>query len=586
MRNSYFIIVVFTILTSSFCSNVQAQKQGRVERLYEFIARSDSDKYTRLRERLDSKSATTYKNEITLADALEKLLLAPSFNAIEPYLKSSMTIQQQDGGARVRAFCKDVNLDFNTFLHKADSTIFALLSASQEQLKDSRILLAQISEYKYNIDPDVYLAIIHLKERVQFADLQAAPDQAKCKSYFQDFNKAYNYAEVVKIYNDLLYKQACSMKNDSTILAYFNDSTLKVFYANSKEARPYLTDVQKIYDDYLFEAIRKATSPEIQKSCINAYINCPYLSGCPRKYLSEVDYTNDSIDLVILITRVDSSARLPLVKTYLQTHKYKTFRDKAQQLRNRFIDSMIWNAPNITKYYKGDKITRETRTANDTLVTTTYKYTPQGNLSQIIQSTELKKDATAMHPSPLKVIVTTFKYNNSGKCYEEETVDTLSNKTLCQVSYQYDITGHPVMKNTKWSNGKNNMDYYNNNGQITRTQEYQNGQIRAQTDCTYDANGRISRKTWVNTRPDTNQPVMKETSEYTYNPFGYLTNISYTKENMQNENISGTLTIVYDELGNQINPNYQYTYDQTGAWITKTNKANPADTEKITYIYK
>ena len=142
------------------------------------------------------------------------------------------------------------------------------------------------------------------------------------------------------------------------------------------------------------------------------------------------------------------------------------------------------------------------------------------------------------------------------------------------------------MKNTKWSNGKNNMDYYNKNGQITRTQEYQNGQIRAQTDCTYDANGRISRKTWVNTRPDTNQPVMKETSEYTYNPFGYLTNISYTKENMQNEKISGTLTIVYDELGNQINPNYQYTYDQTGAWITKTNKANPADTEKITYIYK
>lgn len=586
MRNSYFIIVVFTIFASSFCTDVQAQKQGRVERLYELIALSNSDKYTRLRERLDSKSVTTYKNEITLADALEKLLLSPDFNAIEPYLQSSMIIRQQDGEARVRSFCKNVNLDFNTLLYKADSTIFALLSTSQEQLKDSRILLAQITEYKYNINPDIYMAIIELKEKVQFADLQAAPDKAKCESYFQDFNRAHNYAEVAKIYNELLYKQACRMKNDSTILAYFNDSTLKVFYANSKETRPYLTDVQKIYDDYLFEAIKKATSPEIQKSCINAYINCPYLADCPRKYLPEVAYTNDSIDLVILTIQVDSSNRLPLVKTYLQTHKYKTFRDKAQQLRDRFIDSMVWHTPNTTKYYKGDKITRETRTVNDTLITITYDYNSQGKLSRIIQRTTLRKDSFATTSSPLSVTVTTLKYNDLGKCYEEETVDTLSNKILCQINYQYDVAGNPIMKNTKWNNGKNDIDYYNDNGLITRTQEYQNGQICAQTDRTYTPNGQLASETRVNIRTNANLPVIKQVSEYTYNSFGYLTNISYTKENMQNEKITGTLSITYDEFGNPINPNYQYTYDQTGAWTTKTNKTNPTDTEKILYTYK
>lgn len=46
------------------------------------------------------------------------------------------------------------------------------------------------------------------------------------------------------------------------------------------------------------------------------------------------------------------------------------------------------------------------------------------------------------------------------------------------------------------------------------------------------------------------------------------------------------MTLTYDEFGNPINPNYQYTYDQTGAWTNKTSKTNPADSEKIAYVYK
>ncbi|WP_303215207.1 hypothetical protein, partial [Butyricimonas faecihominis] len=113
MKNSYLTMIVFTIFTISFCSQTQAQKQSRVERLYQHIAWSEGDKYDRLRERMDTKSMDAYKNEITLADALRQLLLTPGINAIEPYLKSDMTIQQQDGGARLRSFCQAANLNVN-----------------------------------------------------------------------------------------------------------------------------------------------------------------------------------------------------------------------------------------------------------------------------------------------------------------------------------------------------------------------------------------------------------------------------------------------------------------------------------------
>ena len=584
MKNSYLTMIVFTIFTISFCSKTQAQKQSRVERLYQHIAWSEGDKYDRLRERMDTKSMDAYKNEITLADALRQLLLTPGINAIEPYLKSDMAIQQQDGGARLRSFCQAANLNVNLFRHKADSTIFALLVYSKDQLEDSRTVLAQIKKYDYNIDPDIYEAIVRLKEKVQYADLKAQPTQAKCDTYFKDFHNQYNYVEVAKIYNDLLYKAALDKQNDSTILCYFNDTTLKTFYANSKEPRPYLTEVQKLYDDCLFKAIQTATSPEVQKHCINAYIECPYLAGCNRRYLPQVEYANDSIDLVILVSQVDSFPRLPQIKTYLQTHKYKQFRDKAQQLREQFIDSMTYISPTITRCYSGTNIARETRIHNDSLTITTYQYSPQGLLTRIIQSTRLQKDSTTT--TPLNLIVKTFRYNDLGKCYEEETIDSLAKATVCLINYQYDTISRPVMKTTKWNHGQNVIDYYNHRGQVNRTQEYRNGLICAQTDYTYDTQGRLSGKTWINTRPDTDHPATKQVTLYTYDPFGYLVSISYVKENLQNEKITSNMTLTYDEFGNPINPNYQYTYDQTGAWTSKTSKTNPADNEKIAYVYK
>ena len=584
MKNSYLTMIVFTIFTISFCSKTQAQKQSRVERLYQHIAWSEGDKYDRLRERMDTKSMDAYKNEITLADALRQLLLTPGINAIEPYLKSNMAIQQQDGGARLRSFCQAVNLNVNLFRHKADSTIFALLVYSKNQLEDSRTVLAQIKEYDYNIDPDIYEAIVRLKEKVQYADLKAQPTEAKCDTYFKDFHNQYNYVEVAQIYNDLLYKAALDKQNDSTILCYFNDTTLKTFYANTKEPRPYLTEVQKLYDDCLFKAIQTATSPEAQKHCINAYIECPYLAGCNRRYLPQVEYANDSIDLIILVSQVDSFPRLPLIKAYLQTHKYKQFRDKAQQLREQFIDSMTYISPTITRCYSGTNIVRETRTHNDSLTITTYQYSPQGLLTRLIQSTRLQKDSTTT--TPLNLIVTTFRYNDLGKCYEEETIDSLAKATVCLINYQYDTTSHPVMKTTKWNHGQNTIDYYNHRGQVNRTQEYRNGLICAQTDYTYDTQGRLSGKTWINNRPDTDHPATKQVTLYTYDPFGYLVSISYVKENLQNEKITSNMTLTYDEFGNPINPNYQYTYDQTGAWTSKTSKTNPADSEKIAYVYK
>ena len=584
MKNSYLTMIVFTIFTITFCTNARAQKQNRVERLYQHIAWSEGDKYDRLRERMDTKSMDAYKNEISLADALRQLLLTPRVNAIEPYLKSSMAVQQQDGGARLRSFCQAANLNVNLCRHKADSTILALLTYSQDQLEDSRTVLAQIKEYDYNMDPDVYGAIVRLKEKVQYVDLKAHPTQVKCNTYFKDFPNEYNYVEVANIYNDLLYKAILNKQNDSTILCYFNDTTLKTFYANSKELRPYLAEVQKLYDDCLFKAIQTATSPEAQKHYINAYIECPYLAGCNRRYLPQVEYTNDSIDLIILVSQVDSFPRLPLIKAYLQTHKYKQFRDKAQQLREQFIDSMTYISPTITRCYSGTNIVRETRTHNDSLTITTYQYSPQGLLTRIIQSTRLQKDSTTT--TPLNLIVTTFKYNDLGKCYEEETIDSLAKATVCLINYQYDTTSHPVMKTTKWNHGQNTIDYYNHRGQVNRTQEYRNGLICAQTDYTYDTQGRLSGKTWINNRPDTDHPATKQVTLYTYDPFGYLVSISYVKENLQNEKITSNMTLTYDEFGNPINPNYQYTYDQTGAWTSKTSKTNPANSEKIAYVYK
>ena len=572
-------IIICTLFTGIFNTNLFAQKQNRIEKLYEHIARAERDKYARVKERIDPKSAETYKHEIALADALETLLFDPNPGAVEPYLKTSMEENRQDDGARVRSICLDAGLNFETFVWKADSTIYALLTYSDTQLQDSRAVLGLLTKYKYMITPKIFDSIIALKEKVQFADLKAQPTLGKCETYFTDFDTLYNYPAVATIYNKLLYDNVCTCTTDSTILLYFNNPILKTFYAGAKEPRPYKTDVEKMYDIHLYDMVKNAKKPEEMKTAINAYINCPYLSGYSRNFLPEVEYTNDSVDLVILIAQVDSSAQLPLVKQYLQEHKYKQFRDKAIQLREQFVDSMIWTAPSYTKYYTGDKIIREILVSGDTTTNIYYNYNDHGYLLQSVKKTRAKD-------SCLSNITTTFKYNNLGKCFEEESVDSLSGNILCQVSCQYNIQGHISMKNIKWNNDKSHTETYNNQGQLVQIQEYDNGQIYAQTDLTYDNKGRLTQEIKINLKPDIHNPITKQTSHYGYNPYGYLTVISYEKENLQNEKITGNITIHYDEFGNQVDPRYKYEYDNTGAWIAKTDPQNPASTENIEYIYK
>lgn len=579
MRKLLPTIIICTLFTGVFTSNLLAQKQSRIEKLYEHIARAERDKYTRAKERIDLKSAETYTHEIALADALETLLHEPGFGAIEPYLKSSMEENQQDNGARVRAICRDAGLNYDTFVRKADSTIYAILEYSDEQLKDSRTLLGMISHYHYKIAPNTLNSIIVLKEKVQFADLTSKPTLIKCETYFADFDTLYNYPAVATLYNKLLYDDVRANKTDSCILAYFNNPILKAFYAGMPEPRPYRADVEKIYDTHLYGATKNAKSPEEMKAAIEAYLHCPYLADSPRNFLPEVEYANDSIDLVILTARVDSSSRLPLVKKYLLEHKYKPFRDKAYRLRERFVDSAICTSPACTRYYSGNKITREHIVSGDTIADIRYNYNDHGYLLESVRKTRVKDSA-------LSTVITSYKYNDLGKCFEEETMDSLSRNTLRQISCQYNMQGHISMKSTKWNDNRNCMESYNNQGQLIQVQEYVNGQIHTQTDLAYDAKGCLVEEIMTNMKPDINNPITKQTTHYGYNPYGYLTVISYVKENLQNEKITGNITVHYDEYGHRVDPNCKYEYDNTGAWIARTNPQNPNDTEKITYIYK
>ena len=585
MKNLYFAIITFTAFTCGINTQVFAQKQSRIEKLYQYIDWKEYDKYDRLRERIDSFSMAAYKNEILLADALKELLQFSRPDAIEPYLKNNMIIQQQDEGERLRFFCQTANLTPATFYAKADSTILALLIKSSDQQQVARMILSQIKEFQYLMDPDTYEAILLLKEKSQFADLQATPTLEACSIYFKEYPNQHHYADVATIYNRLLYDMAArETKNDSALLRYFNDTTLKAFYTNSKQTRPYWEEARKLYDNKLYHALKTATTPDIRKRNITTYLQCPYLNTGNRLHLQEVEFLNDSIDLNLLASRIDSLKDLPLIKNYLQTHKYKIFKDKALHLKNRFIDSITYTSPTVTRCYSKTNLIRETKVHNDSLTVTNYRYNKQGFLTQIVQRTTWFKDS--LSSKALKLIVTTYKYNPSGQCYEEQIRDSLHGKIMCQISYQYDTTAFPVMKNTQWTSEENSIDYYNSQGQITQTKEYRGGQICAQADYTYDQNGNLSCKTWVNLRPDTDHPETRQVTRYTYNPFGYLVEVFYTKENLENEKITSNTTLTYDEFGNLINPNYQYIYDQTGAWTHKPSKTNPTEREQITYTYK
>lgn len=163
---------------------------------------------------------------------------------------------------------------------------------------------------------------------------------------------------------------------------------LKFF--TDKETRPFLPEVQALYDDFLFhciDSLREGNNATALRHVIDDYKRNPYLSSSARTHLDDLEYLSEKADFELLKPAITNSESLGLLQEFLSTHKYKEFRDQANALRAPFILQTIISTPTSVKYYNAGRLIKSAANDSTGNVSITYSYNDKGQLVSILSLT-------------------------------------------------------------------------------------------------------------------------------------------------------------------------------------------------------
>ena len=277
---------------------------------------------------------------------------------------------------------------------------------------------------------------------------------------------------------------------------------------------------------------------------------------------------------------MNSPSKLGLIKEYLQTHKYKEFRDKANKLRVPFEQQLVWSNPTVIQSYSRGLLMKSNEMKDGKNTQKTYTYDENGRLVSIKEVIEDKGTTT---------LQTNFLYNPQGNCVEEVQVNQRGMKEVYKRLRTFSTLGIVLTDSTFHQNGKLTVRKYHPQLNLpTEETNYEKNVPVSSVANQYGKNGQIVKR--EETFPLMKDPlptqVSKQTDVYEYDPYGYLTKITFEKTLVNSEKTSGSLIFLYDEFGNQIDSNAYYEYDSTGRWIQKTDRGDAKNTEKIQVIYQ
>ena len=281
--------------------------------------------------------------------------------------------------------------------------------------------------------------------------------------------------------------------------------------------------------------------------------------------------TLNSVDYELMKPEVNSNSKLRLVRAFLTTHKYREFRDKAQDLCKQFEDSVIWITPATVKYYKKGILTKTEEKQNNKNTTEVYTYLENGKPAGI----DITTGNLQFH--------TSFFYDAQDRCTQEIQINTKTKKEIYKRTRTFDADGTIQSDSLKYTDGRLVLSSYNRQGKLIEEKEYNKDVMLSSTMHQYDSKGNEIRSQYVLPLPKNPLPtqISSQTDVYEYDKYGYLAKIISTQILVNNEKRVCSQYFAYDEFGNQIDSNMYYEYDQAGRWIRKTAKGNPEITEQI-----
>lgn len=570
------LYISFMCLLAFLCASpAMAQKQSKVEKLLKFLVNNENDKFTKNRDKLDTETATAFEAEIKLIDLCDQIWNQQEVTVAKDYFQAYVDAAK----GSFLSICQEAGVDPGAIRKRMESSISAILDEYPNKLVYSGTLVEAVKASGYELSDETRKHLFDVHEEELWKDFVRNKNIPKCERYLTEYADGKYKSEAMIEYNRLLFQTLQQSPSGSNFKRFFEHDRLNTFF-DGRSKRESMAQALSLYDDYLYGNICKAQAIASIKQAIAEYEQASYLSPSDKKYTNTLEYKKDSIDYETLKLEVNSSNKLGLIKEYLQTHKYKEFRDKANKLRVPFEQQLVWSNPTVIQSYSRGLLMKSNEMKDGKNTQKTYTYDENGRLVSIKEVIEDKGTTT---------LQTNFLYNPQGNCVEEVQVNQRGMKEVYKRLRTFSTLGIVLTDSTFHQNGKLTVRKYHPQLNLpTEETNYEKNVPVSSVVNQYGKNGQIVKR--EETFPLMKDPlptqVSKQTDVYEYDPYGYLTKITFEKTLVNSEKTSGSLIFLYDEFGNQIDSNAYYEYDSTGRWIQKTDRGDAKNTEKIQVIYQ
>lgn len=579
MKRGIFLSIILGLCLVACIPQAMAQKQSRLEKLLRYLNDNDADKWQKNREKVDDETQAYYAEELALLDVLNDLWNKQSEQAATDYFGC----YEKAAKAYFPNICDEEKIQLSNVQDKAEQSIVYILEASKDQIPFSRTLMDSIRSSGYSADSALIQKLRDIREMALLEGMLKAPASGIYQTYMTEYPNGKFISQVNAAENKRLYQIVKSNPTPENFKAFFDNPAMQKFFTD-KDTRPFLGEVQALYDNYLFHSIdslREGGNATAIRQIIDDYKRTPYLDTAARTHLNDLEYLSEKADFELLKPAIVSSESLSLLQEFLSTHKYKEFRDQANALRTPFILQTIISTPTSVKYYNAGRLIKSAENDSTGNISTTYSYDDKGQLISTLSLTMKNGQAS-------NEMQTNRLYDPQGHCIFEVQTNPKTKTDVYRRTRRIGADGSIESDSLRYADGRLIISTYDKQGLLTEAKEYnKNGELQGYTANKYDDKGRLIASQHQNLLfANSSDQIISQKDAYEYDKYGYLTQIVYQRIMGNNQKTSGCLTCLYDKYGNRIDGNSYYEYDNTGQWICRTNRDNPKEVERIQYIYK
>ncbi|WP_333700108.1 RHS repeat protein [Bacteroides congonensis] len=579
MKRGIFLSIILGLCLVACIPQAMAQKQSRLEKLLRYLNDNDADKWQKNREKVDDETQAYYAEELALLDVLNDLWNKQSEQAATDYFGC----YEKAAKAYFPNICDEEKIQLSNVQDKAEQSIVYILEASKDRIPFSRTLMDSIRSSGYSADSALIQKLRDIREMALLEGMLKAPASGIYQTYMTEYPNGKFISQVNAAENKRLYQIVKSNPTPENFKAFFDNPAMQKFFTD-KDTRPFLGEVQALYDNYLFHSIdslREGGNATAIRQIIDDYKRTPYLDTAARTHLNDLEYLSEKADFELLKPAIVSSESLSLLQEFLSTHKYKEFRDQANALRTPFILQTIISTPTSVKYYNAGRLIKSAGNDSTGNISTTYSYDDKGQLISTLSLTMKNGQAS-------NEMQTNRLYDPQGHCIFEVQTNPKTKTDVYRRTRRIGADGSIESDSLRYADGRLIISTYDKQGLLTEAKEYnKNGELQGYTANKYDDKGRLIASQHQNLLfTNSSDQIISQKDAYEYDKYGYLTQIVYQRIMGNNQKTSGCLTCLYDKYGNRIDGNSYYEYDNTGQWICRTNRDNPKEVERIQYIYK